>query len=51
MKDIIRLAPSQIKQASSVLCRAFYQDPLVRYMLPDEVLYWLLRTSVQKTFP
>ena len=29
MKEIIRLAPSQVKQASSVLCHAFYQDPLV----------------------
>ncbi len=36
MKNIIRLVPSQVKQASSVLYNAFYQDPLVRYMLPDE---------------
>lgn len=36
MKDVICFAPSQVKQASSVLCHAFYQDPLVRYMLPDE---------------
>ncbi|HEU5376760.1 MAG TPA: hypothetical protein VFV38_15095 [Ktedonobacteraceae bacterium] len=46
MKDIIRLAPSQVKQASRVLCHAFYQDPLVRYMLPDEAH----RTQVLPSF-
>jgi hypothetical protein len=46
MKDIIRLAPSQVRQASNVLCRAFYQDPLVRYILPDEAR----RTQVLPSF-
>ena len=46
MKDSIRLAPSRVKQASSVLCHAFYQDPLVRYMLPDEAR----RTQVLPSF-
>jgi GNAT superfamily N-acetyltransferase len=36
MKDIICLTSSQVKEASALLCRAFYQDPLVQYMLPDE---------------
>jgi GNAT superfamily N-acetyltransferase len=36
MNEIIRLAPLQVKQASDVLCRAFYHDPLVQYMVPDE---------------
>jgi hypothetical protein len=30
------LTSSQVKEASALLCRAFYQDPLVQYMLPDE---------------
>lgn len=36
MKDVICLAPSQVKEASALLCRAFSRDPLVQYMLPDE---------------
>lgn len=36
MKNIIRLDPSQVKEASTLLCRAFYQDPLVQYIVPDE---------------
>ncbi len=36
MNDVIRLAPSQVKQASALLCRAFYHDPLVQYIVPDE---------------
>lgn len=46
MKDIILLAPSQVKQASRVLCHAFYQDPLVRYILTDEAR----RTQVLPSF-
>jgi ribosomal protein S18 acetylase RimI-like enzyme len=36
MKDVICLDPSQVKEASTLLCRAFYHDPLVQYIVPDE---------------
>lgn len=34
--DVIQLLPNQTKQAAVVLCRAFYDDPLVRYIVPEE---------------
>jgi len=34
--EVIALPPSQLKQASAVLCRAFYDDPLVQYTVPDK---------------
>jgi GNAT superfamily N-acetyltransferase len=46
MKDVIFLAPSQVKGASALLCRAFYQDPLVQYIVPDEAR----RTHVLPSF-
>jgi hypothetical protein len=36
MKNIICHTSPQVKEASALLCLAFYQDPLVQYMLPDE---------------
>ena len=34
--SVLLLPPSQIKQASTVLGRAFYDDPLFQYLIPDE---------------
>lgn len=36
MTAVIPLSPAQVDQASAVLCRAFYHDPLVEYVVPDE---------------
>ncbi len=36
MREIVPLAPAHVKQASRVLFRAFYHDPLVKYIVPDE---------------
>lgn len=30
MQEVVRLTPSQVEQASVVLYRAFYDDPLVQ---------------------
>jgi ribosomal protein S18 acetylase RimI-like enzyme len=34
--EVIALSPSQIKPAYTVLGRAFYDDPLFRYLIPDD---------------
>lgn len=36
MKNVICLDPTQVKEASVLLCRAFYHDPLGQYIVPDE---------------
>ena len=36
LRDLVRLEKSQIKSAAEMLARAFYDDPLYAYLLPDE---------------
>lgn len=36
MSAVVPLSHAQVDQASAVLCRAFYDDPLVAYVVPDE---------------
>ncbi len=50
--EIVALPADRIQAAGEVLARAFYNDPLVTYLLPDEPtrappLAWLMRSSVK----
>jgi ribosomal protein S18 acetylase RimI-like enzyme len=52
INNLVRLEKSQVKAASEVLSRAFYDDPLLSSFIPDPLqrkkkLHYLLETLVQ----
>lgn len=55
MTDVVPLTPSQIRDAGDVLGRAFYDDPVVVWMLPDEnkragAFPWAMRVAARYAF-
>lgn len=50
--QVVHLAPTQIREAGEVLARAFHDDPLFKWVLPDEskrarVLPWFMGTGTR----